>query len=263
MVREAALRLGLLASPRKIASGRLYYFGARYYDPRTSVWQSADPILAKYLPTGNKEKDKNLAGMGGVFNSGNLAMYSYVHLNPVRYVDPDGNEISAQDHEVLGSGDFHVSIRITPENQAAYANDKNFTRKDEKGKRYATIGAGPTLLIWGNLKGDINRTKDVDLSIKVENVKVDIGKRNEDQVIGQLVAADKHYKDDLTYDLHPTKNGSGYNSNSYASGLLNAVGLEAPKLKSNTPGYDKPVPSDNFRAGASGSWKPENATGSW
>ena len=24
----------------------LYYFGARYYDPRTSVWQSADPIWA-------------------------------------------------------------------------------------------------------------------------------------------------------------------------------------------------------------------------
>ncbi|NIV10723.1 MAG: hypothetical protein GWN62_05360, partial [Aliifodinibius sp.] len=23
----------------------LYYYGARYYDPRTSVWQSADPIL--------------------------------------------------------------------------------------------------------------------------------------------------------------------------------------------------------------------------
>ena len=29
---------------------KLYYFGARYYDPRTSVWQSADPILEKYLP---------------------------------------------------------------------------------------------------------------------------------------------------------------------------------------------------------------------
>lgn len=28
----------------------LYYFGARYYDPRTSVWQSADPILGAYLP---------------------------------------------------------------------------------------------------------------------------------------------------------------------------------------------------------------------
>ena len=31
----------------------LYYFGARYYDPRTSVWQSADPILGKYLPKRN------------------------------------------------------------------------------------------------------------------------------------------------------------------------------------------------------------------
>ncbi|MGH9893456.1 MAG: RHS repeat domain-containing protein, partial [bacterium] len=27
----------------------LYYFGARYYDPRTSVWQSGDPLLARYL----------------------------------------------------------------------------------------------------------------------------------------------------------------------------------------------------------------------
>ena len=27
----------------------LYYFGARYYDPRTSVWQSPDPILGSYL----------------------------------------------------------------------------------------------------------------------------------------------------------------------------------------------------------------------
>ncbi|MFZ5560159.1 MAG: RHS repeat domain-containing protein [Pseudomonadota bacterium] len=30
---------------------QLYYFGARYYDPRTSLWQSPDPILEKYLPT--------------------------------------------------------------------------------------------------------------------------------------------------------------------------------------------------------------------
>jgi len=69
----------------------LYYYGARYYDPRTSVWQSVDPILEKYLPSGDPEKDKNLPGMGGFFNSGNLAGYTYTHQNPVRYVDPDGN----------------------------------------------------------------------------------------------------------------------------------------------------------------------------
>ena len=68
----------------------LYYFGARYYDARTSVWVSPDPILEKYLPTGDKEKDKQLPGMGGVFNSFNLGLYSYVHLNPTRYTDPDG-----------------------------------------------------------------------------------------------------------------------------------------------------------------------------
>ncbi len=69
----------------------LIYFGARYYDPRTSVWQSPDPILAKYLPTGDKEKDKNLPGMGGVFNSSNLNLFAYTHQNPVKYIDPDGS----------------------------------------------------------------------------------------------------------------------------------------------------------------------------
>lgn len=70
----------------------LYYYGARYYDPRTSVWQSPDPILDEYLPTGNKEKDKNLAGMGGVFNVPNLNLYAYVHQNLIKYNDPDGRE---------------------------------------------------------------------------------------------------------------------------------------------------------------------------
>ncbi|MFA6902444.1 MAG: SpvB/TcaC N-terminal domain-containing protein [Gallionellaceae bacterium] len=69
----------------------LYYFGARYYDPRTSVWQSADPILGKYLPTG--EKSSQLAGLGGVYNTKNLGLYTYGHQNPVLYSDPDGNVI--------------------------------------------------------------------------------------------------------------------------------------------------------------------------
>jgi RHS repeat-associated protein len=69
----------------------LYYFGARYYDPRTSVWASVDPILGKYLPTGNKDQDSNLPGMGGVFNPMNLGMFTYTQNNPVKFVDPDGN----------------------------------------------------------------------------------------------------------------------------------------------------------------------------
>ncbi|WP_420209289.1 SpvB/TcaC N-terminal domain-containing protein [Candidatus Electronema sp. JC] len=59
----------------------LYYFGARYYDPRTSVWQSPDPILSGYLDGIN----------GGIYISTNLGLYSYGWNNPTKFTDPDGN----------------------------------------------------------------------------------------------------------------------------------------------------------------------------
>ncbi|WP_437741284.1 RHS repeat-associated core domain-containing protein [Sorangium sp. So ce1504] len=61
----------------------LYYFGARYYDPRSSVWLSPDPILDEYMAGGPS---------GGVFNPGNLGLYSYTLNNPVNLVDPDGRQ---------------------------------------------------------------------------------------------------------------------------------------------------------------------------
>jgi len=45
------------------------------------------------LPTGDHERDSKLAGLGGVFNSLNLALFTYGHENPVKYYDLDGNEI--------------------------------------------------------------------------------------------------------------------------------------------------------------------------
>ncbi|UWP94038.1 hypothetical protein K3X13_15275 (plasmid) [Aliiroseovarius crassostreae] len=66
---------------------QLYYFGARYYDPRTSVWQSPDPILASYL--------KGERGGEGVFTPENLSLYAYSHNRPVVMIDPDGNAAQA------------------------------------------------------------------------------------------------------------------------------------------------------------------------
>ncbi|MDD4712327.1 MAG: toxin TcdB middle/N-terminal domain-containing protein [Bacteroidales bacterium] len=49
----------------------LYYYGARYMDPRTSVWLSVDPLAEKYP---------------------RVSSYVYCHDNPVKYIDPDGRD---------------------------------------------------------------------------------------------------------------------------------------------------------------------------
>ena len=49
----------------------LYYYGARYMNPRTSLWYGVDPMAEKYP---------------------NLSSYCYTHNNPVRYIDLDGKD---------------------------------------------------------------------------------------------------------------------------------------------------------------------------
>jgi len=72
----------------------LYDHGARYRDPKIGGWLSVDPPMARgeYFPSGNRERDSSLPGMGGVFNPINLNVYHYAGLNPVKFVDPDGEE---------------------------------------------------------------------------------------------------------------------------------------------------------------------------
>jgi len=85
----------------------LYYFGARYLDPKASRWMSGDPAVGEYIPVAPvneeaKKHNQNLPGMGGVFNYVNLHIYHYAGNNPVKYVDPDGRDIYTV--MLLGSG---------------------------------------------------------------------------------------------------------------------------------------------------------------
>ena len=73
----------------------LYYYGARYLDPKYSRWLSGDPALGDYIPKApiddeSKKHNEKLPGMGGVFNVVNLHLYHYAGNNPVKYTDPDG-----------------------------------------------------------------------------------------------------------------------------------------------------------------------------
>jgi RHS repeat-associated protein len=70
----------------------LYYYGARYLDPKDSRWLSVDPAMGDYVPNAGQDAGK-LPGMGGVFNYVNLHMYHYAGNNPVKYTDPDGEII--------------------------------------------------------------------------------------------------------------------------------------------------------------------------
>jgi RHS repeat-associated protein len=75
----------------------LYYYGARYLNPQTSLWLSADPAMGEYIPGAPvndevKKRNENLPGMGGVFNTVNLHTFHYAGNNPVKYTDPDGRK---------------------------------------------------------------------------------------------------------------------------------------------------------------------------
>lgn len=80
----------------------LYYYGARYYSPRESVWLSVDP-LASYDPIQNSEHYIDGQHNGGVFNAKNLNVYGYCYQNPVLYLDPNGKQVNSI-KDGVGSG---------------------------------------------------------------------------------------------------------------------------------------------------------------
>jgi len=67
------------------------YYGARYYNPRVSLWLNVDP-LADYNPFYNDEHYIDGEHNGGVYNSGNLNTYIYCYQKPLILIDPNGKQ---------------------------------------------------------------------------------------------------------------------------------------------------------------------------
>ena len=80
----------------------LYDFGARYYDPRLSVWFGVDP-----------RAEKNFA----------YTPYVYTGNNPIKFIDPDG-----QDWYEDENGNRRYDEKLTKANQAEFLKDKPGSR---------------------------------------------------------------------------------------------------------------------------------------
>jgi RHS repeat-associated protein len=110
----------------------LYYYGARYLDPKTSRWISADPAMGDYVPRAPiddeaKRHNENLPGMGGVFNYVNLHVYHYAGNNPVKLVDPDGETtiINNTKHWIIVRGEGAEIHAVMP--------GENYKTEDHQG----------------------------------------------------------------------------------------------------------------------------------
>lgn len=61
----------------------MYCYGARYYEPRLSLWMSCDPMQEKYP---------------------NISSYCYTYDNPIKFIDPDGRivKIPKNQNQIIG-----------------------------------------------------------------------------------------------------------------------------------------------------------------
>ena len=118
----------------------------------------------------------------------------------------------------------------------------------EEGEIPATLSAGPDVLV---LVGERNRDGDFEPGSNFTIGEIDPpGELTPKAYFDQLIEAQKNYCDCLDYDLLPSDDRHGYNSNSYVRGILEATGGSTSVEFGGYVGGAKPVPAEWFRPAA-------------
>jgi RHS repeat-associated protein len=133
--------IGKYANPYKFNAKELdsetglYYYGARYYNPRLSIWYGVDP-LAEKMPR--------------------WSPYAYAFDNPVRYTDPDGRE-PKDDYSLGKNGHLKLIRRTKDKFDRVYNSDKSSSIKVSRGFLNKKFGSSlNTMLVSRNTK-DLSR----------------------------------------------------------------------------------------------------------
>ena len=106
----------------------LYYYGARYMNPITSLWYGVDPLAEKYMSTSG---------------------YIYVLNNPIRLLDPNGKDIASAIAETVGTFVISAGASFV---EALISNGGNIRMAmrqiDWEGASVEAVVAGATSLIF-------------------------------------------------------------------------------------------------------------------
>ena len=168
-----------------------------------------------------------------------------VENNHLNHSGISGEKITVQIHRVFGPW-YHASMRINLDSDLLmekYGKDQGLVNTDKNGVKYITLGAGPKNIFFNRkLKAELNRPRDINekTHIKVETHNYYLTSENIDTIFDIFYA----YSNDLRYAYFPENKEDKFNSNSFITGILKGMGLEAPvfSTKYRIPGYNKPIP---------------------
>ena len=183
----------------------LYYYGARYYDSRLAIWYGVDALAEEY------------PNMGG---------YVYCANNPIRLIDPDGNDWITAEYE--GETFYYYDERVKSENDII---SMYYYGDEDEARNYYNISylGSEGELSWGDDEYKLNSDGTFSINGKLSDSEID----NNDLHIGSSLMMSKEFR----------------NQTSQNDWYGNYAGANNPKLANGKDSYAIPPIDDLDYAG--------------